>query len=255
MKTDRQTYRDSTRAAALAAGCDLCQLKYDGWWSRIEIMNGWVRFYSRTNRKFKEFCFADDSLQTILIGEHMQGTEWACDPTREGKTYLFDIWRYDGAALYDQPYSLRYRFLKLVMARLPDTFALVQNFPMSEADALWTGQVETGAFEGLVYRRKDSHVDAPLFREKNTYTTELQVIGFVEGMGQHTGRLGAIIGRTREGVEVRVGGGFTAQDREEIWFLKDRLMGKWFEVESRGKFESGSLRHPNFVRWRRDLDT
>jgi ATP-dependent DNA ligase len=252
MKLDRQDYKDSTRAEALAQGCDVCQLKYDGWWTRIEIKNGFVDFYSRTGRKFKSFCFADVELECILVGETMQGTQWSQDPTRVGRTFLFDIWKYDGVMLYGQEYVLRYRFLKLVMSRLPDSFSLVDNYPMSQADELWTGLVQTGAYEGLVYRRRKDFVDVTLLREKNVITRDLKAIGFIEGEGKHAGRLGAIRGETPEGVLVDVGGGFTDQQREEIWYLQDRLLGHYFEVEARAVFDSGSLRHPNFTRWRND---
>ena len=49
-----------------------------------------------------------------------------------------------------------------------------------------------------------------------------------------------------------VGGGFDDQQRAEIWNNQPLYLGKWFEIEARAKFESGSYRHPNFIRWRND---
>jgi ATP-dependent DNA ligase len=64
--------------------------------------------------------------------------------------------------------------------------------------------------------------------------------------------LGAIRAHTSSGVIIDVGGGFTDTQRREIWDNQDLYLGKPFEVEARARFESGSLRHPNFVRWRFD---
>lgn len=249
---DRQTYKDTDIQGARSVGCDLVQLKYDGWWSRIEISEGWVRFYSRTSRLFKEMQLTDRSLRCTLIGEHMQGTQWAQEPGRIGRTFLFDCWSWGDTKLADVSYRDRYRVLRLTPTYLPESFTVVQCFPMTRAEEIWTNYVATSQYEGLVYRRAADDLAATVYRQKQIITEDLVCDGFIEGMGKFAGTLGAIRAHTSDGVIIDVGGGFTDAQRREIWDNQDLYLNKPFEVEARARFESGSLRHPNFVRWRFD---
>lgn len=247
---ERQVYKDISHDDACKLGLEVIQLKYDGWWTFLEIKNGTMSFYSRTRRLFKSEPIADPTLDCCLVGEHMQGTQWSQSPDRLGKTFLFDAWRVNGQDLSLVPYADRYRILKAVHARLPSTFQLVQNYPMTSFPDLWALCDEGGGFEGLVYRMRRSVVPVCIFRNKRTFTTDLIVTDFLPGEGKYEGVLGAIRGTTPDGVTVDVGGGFEDEDRRMIWGERDFYMGKKFEVEYRKKFESGSLRHPNFKRWR-----
>lgn len=250
--TDRQSYKDCDIIAARSFGCDLVQLKYDGWWDRIVIENGWVRHFSRTARMFKEHQLADTTVKCVLIGEHMQGTQWSQQPGRLGRTYLFDAWSWNDTDLTDMPYRDRYRIARLAPSFLPSTYEAIQCYKIDEAPVLWNQHVETNQFEGLVFRRSPDPVSASVYRHKKTFTEDLLCEGFIEGLGKFAGTLGAIRATTKDGTSVDVGGGLTDQDRREIWDNQDLYIGRWFEVEARAKFESGSLRHPNFIRWRTD---
>jgi len=250
---DRQTYKDTDISGARSQGCDLVQLKYDGWWTRIEIASGWIRFYSRTARMFKELPFGDPDLRCTLIGEHMQGTQWAQEPGRIGRTFLFDCWHWADTNLADVPYRDRYRVLRLAPNILPSTFEVVTTYRISEAEVLWDNFVTRGDFEGLVFRRAHDDVGNSVYRQKRIITDDLVCDGFIEGMGKFAGTLGAIRAHTKDNVLIDVGGGFTDSQRREIWDNQDLYLGKTFEVEARARFESGSLRHPNFVRWKSDV--
>jgi ATP-dependent DNA ligase len=252
MLTDRQPYKDCDIAAARAHACDIAQLKYDGWWSRIDIANGYIRFYSRTQRLFKELVFDDHELSCVLLGEHMQGTQWSQAPGRIGRTYLFDCLKWGEVELTESSYRDRYRVLRLLPQRLPDTFELVPNFRMQDAEQIWEAQVATAHYEGMVFRRGTDPVSTTLYRNKRVFTEDLLCTGFVEGMGKFAGTLGAINAETADHVKVDVGGGLSDEDRREIWDNQSLYLNKWFEVEARAKFDSGSLRHPNFVKWRMD---
>jgi len=95
-------------------------------------------------------------------------------------------------------------------------------------------------------------------------TEDLRIIGAFKGE-PHTKYehcLGGLI-VDRNGVSVRVGGGFTDNEREEIWQLywQDlsntgnlKLIGRLIEVEFHEVTPDGSLRHPRFVRFRDDKD-
>lgn len=250
MQTDRQIYKDSSIAEAIAKRCDCVQLKWDGWWSRIELANGFARFYSRTNRLFKELELpAATDFNHVLIGEHMQGTQWSQEPGRLGRTIIFDCWMCGGQDVTEIDYRSRYSLAKSIVRQLPETFSLVDNWPIAHAEDLWIRHVD---YEGLVFRNSKETIAGTIYRHKRTVTEDLLCTGFIEGMGKFVGTLGAINGETTAGVKVDVGGGFDDQQRREIWENQSFYMGKWFEMEARMKFESGSFRHPNFIKWRMD---
>lgn len=251
-KIDRQPYRDGTLDEATKKHYDIVQLKYDGWWDRIEINDGLIQHYSQSGRLFKEQRIDDRALSCTLIGEHMIGTQWSQDPGRLGVTFLFDCWRWEQLDLKSLSYFDRYRVMRIAPTRLPETFKAVQCYKTAQRDELWSVQVESGAFEGLVYRRGCDDVTHTILREKRIITDELCCTGFEGGLGKFEDTLGAIIARTKDDVEIRVGGGFTDDERHQIWDARPFYLGRWFEVEARARFESGSLRHPNFVRWRLD---
>lgn len=94
-----------------------------------------------------------------------------------------------------------------------------------------------------------------LLKCKKFQSSDLQIIGFEEGAGKHTGTLGAIICEYKGG-EVRVGSGLTDEQRKEIWSCQHRYLNSIIEVnyfeetmDSTGKL---SLRFPTFKDFRPD---
>lgn len=254
MRTTAQDYRDADFATAKAAGCDTLQLKYDGWWVYLHLLDGRARVYSKSGRFLHDFPVLTDK-NIMLVGEYMWGTQWAQDPFRKGQFFLFDCWHYDGHRMHEVPYIDRFRLLKSIQASgvLSAKCELVKNYSIDSYNTVWNNEVVTGKYEGVVFRKKADLIDVTLLRQKATVTEDLCCEGFVEGEGKHAGRLGALVGRSRAGTIVQVGGGFTDADREHIWHNRPEFIHRWFEAEARAKFESGSLRHPNFLRWREDL--
>ncbi len=106
-----------------------------------------------------------------------------------------------------------------------------------------------------MFRKRLGTIEEPILRQKKMVTEDLTCIGFREGQGKYRSTLGALIGFTKEGVEVDVGGGLSDDERAQIWFNQNLYLGRVFEAEARAKFASGSLRHPNFIRWRDDKST
>lgn len=98
------------------------------------------------------------------------------------------------------------------------------------------------------YRRKRS---SDWQKKKNQETLDLRVIGVFEGTGKYTGQLGGII-VDHKGVEVRVGGGFTDQQRIDLW--ANHPTWRLAEVEFHEVTPDGSLRHPRFVCFRSDKE-
>lgn len=104
--------------------------------------------------------------------------------------------------------------------------------------------------DGL-YERKRSH---GFMKIKASASDDLTVISAFEGEGKHAGHLGGLvcqIGNTK----VRVGTGFTDRQRAEIWraYRRGSLAGRIAEIGFQYRTESGSLRHPRFIRWRDTL--
>lgn len=251
-KLDRQDYRDGNLFDATQANCDTIQLKYDGWWARIECQDGEARLYSRTQRLVHTEMI-DPLVYGTFVGEYMHGTQWAQKDTRKGKIFLFDCWATNGQSTEGFTYKERYSLIRTNLGLLGDKFRIVQNFPIARHDEIWNQFVTTGEYEGLVYRRSQGLVADTLWRQKRKVTKDLRVVGFEPGEGKHEGRLGALIGVTDGGVQISVGGGFDDSEREAIWQNRDIMLGRMFEIEGYAEFESGSLRHPQFVRWREDL--
>lgn len=100
------------------------------------------------------------------------------------------------------------------------------------------------------YSKKRSHAWLKL---KNEETEDLRVIGAFEGTGKYEGLLGGLI-VDRNGVEVRVGGGFSDQQRIDFWHNQDVVIGQLIEIEFHEITPDGSLRHPRFIRFRSDKD-
>lgn len=80
-------------------------------------------------------------------------------------------------------------------------------------------------------------------------TIELEVTGMVEGEGKCEGMLGALICRNEKGEEIRVGGGFTDEQRKDIWNMRKQITGLFAEVKVQDD-NVATARHPVFIRFR-----
>lgn len=97
--------------------------------------------------------------------------------------------------------------------------------------------------------------NAGILKIKRFYTMDLPVLRAVEGAGELAGTLGALIVGFN-GCEVGVGTGFTREERDELWFRRDKLPGALCEVKykeiSANKQGGQSLQFPSFVSLRPD---
>ena len=84
---------------------------------------------------------------------------------------------------------------------------------------------------------------------------ESALIGAEEGSGKYEGILGAII-IDFNGVEVNVGGGFSDEQRVDLWkmYHEGTLVGKVVEVWFHEVTPDKSMRHPRFKWFREDKD-
>ena len=82
-------------------------------------------------------------------------------------------------------------------------------------------------------------------------TADLKCVGFDEGTGKNKGKLGAIIVEYKS-VRVRVGTGFSDEDRVKIWNRPQDYLGETAEIEYKKESKFGALRQPVFKCWRWD---
>lgn len=113
--------------------------------------------------------------------------------------------------------------------------------------------VEENKYEGLMLNTADGLYEAKrtdaLLKIKKFKTADLLCMALEEGSGQFEGMLGAILVEYKGNI-VRVGSGFTIEDRKYFWENKDEITGKICEIqffeESKDKNGNVSLRFPVF---------
>ncbi len=186
----------------------------------------------------------------------MYGSEWSKKENRSGKLFLFDCIELSSQDLRNIPYYQRHEHLRLAKleSRLPEHWSLVANYPTLQLNSIWSNLVETNKFEGVVFRHPLETWHTEVLRAKATLTVDLRVIDFEPGKttGRHSTTLGALVAVDAKGVQHSVGGGLTDKLRRDIWDNKELYRGRVFICECKKIFDSGKLRHPNFVGWHPD---
>jgi DNA ligase 1 len=69
------------------------------------------------------------------------------------------------------------------------------------------------------------------------------------------GRLGAMVCKTRDGVEFRIGTGFVASQRQELWDTRSSLVGKLVKYKHFPIGAKTAPRFPVFLGFRSEIDT
>jgi DNA ligase-1 len=86
---------------------------------------------------------------------------------------------------------------------------------------------------------------------KAFHDADLKIKSLEEGTGKHVGKLGSVTVEFN-GVDVRVGSGFSDEQRDEVWRDPDGFVGRMIEVRYQEVTPDGSLRFPTFVCFRND---
>lgn len=90
-----------------------------------------------------------------------------------------------------------------------------------------------------------------IMKVKKFLDVDLPILGLEEGTGRHQNKLGAV--RVNyNGVDVKVGSGFSDEERELVWDDQDSFMNRIIEVRYQEVTPDGSLRFPTFVCFRND---
>lgn len=107
-------------------------------------------------------------------------------------------------------------------------------------------------FEGLIIKDLKGTYDfdrtASWMKVKPSDTVDVEITGYYLGSKgtKNEHRLGGFT-FMYDGVESRVGGGFSDPQRDEFWEKRDEMVGAIIEVEFMEKTDKGATRHCNFI--------
>ena len=195
---------------------------------------------------------------------------WFADAAQQHGVFTFDCEAVSGADFYDAVGAVRssepakdaflwlldlpddvgtYRERRALMAKFcfSDSVRLVESFMGITPNDAFRRFVSQG-FEGAMV--KDA--DAPYMQGKRSNAwlkvkavdaEDCPVVSVHEGEGRLTGTMGHVVVENN-GRLVRVGGGFTDEQRATIWANRDTVIGSWLEVTFQSKTPDGSMRHP-----------
>lgn len=195
---------------------------------------------------------------------------WFADIAQQHGVFTFDCEAVSGADFYDAVGAIRssepakdaflwlldlpddvgtYRERRSLMAKFcfSDSVRLVESFMGISPNDAFRRFVSQG-FEGAMV--KDA--DAPYTQGKRSNAwlkvkavdaEDCPVVSVHEGEGRLAGTMGHVVVENN-GRLVRVGGGFTDEQRSAIWANRDTVIGSWLEVTFQSKTPDGSMRHP-----------
>lgn len=163
-------------------------------------------------------------------------------------------------------YRERRHALIAVRATLPE------RSPVSILPVLYSGTDQSKIdeyLEQMVREDKEGlmvNLDVPyrckrhngVLKVKRFYTMDLPIIGWERGSGRLSDTLGAFVLEYKGG-EVKVGSGFTDEQRAEFWENRESLLGtlcevKYKEISSDKNTGAESLQFPVFISLRKDKD-
>lgn len=245
---------------------DWCwQLKADGIWGKVLITADFKCTVTSKTGQVKETFETDRVLEglsrgpIVLVAEYMYGTQWSKKKDREGMIYVFDCLVVDGEDISGWPYLDRVKKAAGIVAELGWRFEMVKSCSIDVLGQAWLQIERTREYEGIVLRKRRDPYQAIIYKLKTEIEDDYVISGFYEGEpgGKHEGRLG--------GVEVsqfdadgilrkvmNVGGGFSDKLRSDIWQDKAEYYLRVIKCKGKARFDSGALRHPNFVCFRDD---
>ena len=110
-------------------------------------------------------------------------------------------------------------------------------------------------YEGAMVKTIDSPYQFgrsyDVMKVKEFHDVDKHIIGLEEGTGRHQNKLGAVKVNYK-GVDVRVGSGFSDEERAMIWENQANFIDRVIEVRYQEVTPDGSLRFPTFVCFRND---
>lgn len=179
-------------------------------------------------------------------------------------------------------YPYEDRIMDLEKLKLPDFVKIVIPIECNNMEQLEKYEAEQVAlgYEGICYRTSNSPYkygrstvnEQWLVKMKRMQTSEARIIGMDEEMGNNNpvsyndlgyaersshqenmvgkGRLGALIVRNYDNVEFRIGTGFDAAQRQQIWHERSALLGAIVTYKHQPHGEKDAPRIPVFMGFR-----
>lgn len=136
-----------------------------------------------------------------------------------------------------------------------------QLCPSLEAAMQWTKEIWANGGEGSVLCNPNGVFmggkrNAEKVRIKQGESHDLMVTGIFEGTGKYTGMLGGIFCRFRDGMELRVGSGFSDSERREFFDRPELIIGLIAQIDAMRGSSKGKLREPRYKgkRWDTEAD-
>ena len=251
----------------------LVQPKFDGL-RCIMIFDGSGEVLSRNGRPLYNLDHIYKQLELhakgfVLDGEAM-GVDWneSASVIRASKTkkaskqlkfHVFDIMTLEEWKMQKSNYPLyeRKHLLEKQIPKLPDVIQ-VPSYKVETLTEAWeyAKKFLDKGYEGAVAKKISTYYEwgrSPVWLKlKFEEDYDVEIVEFYEGTGKHQGRLGGFICKMPNGQNVRIGGGYNDEEREEFWKNRKTMIGKTIEVKGQSLTKDGSLRFPVFMRLRED---
>ena len=253
--------------------------KYDGLRCICIIdEKGYITFQSRNGKELFNLDHIkqqlhDSGLKSVMLDGEAMGDNWndSISVMHSSKTeqddpttisfYIFDMISLDEWAFHTPIFPWSVRKQKLFDSGL-DKCENIQIAPSIKCEDF--KQTETQfrtwrneGYEGAVL--KDVNALYPFKRTKEwtkwkeVYDCDIPIVEALIGTGKNKNKLGAFL-CDFNGVMVKVGSGYSDQQREEFWEKREHMIGTIIEVQYQEITKDGSLRFPVFLRTRLDKE-
>lgn len=140
------------------------------------------------------------------------------------------------------------KYLNIVEHRLVNSEKDIEDYFARYIDLGYEGAVIKETYSYYEFSRSNIWLKIKKFKEK-----DLEIVGYFEGKGEIEGMLGGFI-VDNNGIEVKVGSGFSQAERINFWNKKEELIGTTVEIKYFTETKDGSLQFPVFLRLRPDKD-
>jgi DNA ligase-1 len=143
-------------------------------------------------------------------------------------------------------YAQRRELMAKFMLRVGEVTLVPSFFNLAPNDAF--RRFVSQGFEGAMV--KDTSAPYSQGKRSNAWlkvkavdSEDCPIVSVHEGKGRLAGTMGHVV--VEHGTRlVRVGGGFTDEQRRQIWENRDTVIGSWLEVSFQNMTPEGSFRHP-----------
>ncbi|MGF1683844.1 DNA ligase [Photobacterium minamisatsumaniensis] len=206
---------------------------------------GWFTANFPKNRSFEgELWLGRDQFQAlskIVLDDVPSDELW-----RKVTFHVFDSSSIKG------PFKIRYQALSQQIPTLESPYIhVILQQQIASLDALLKllDEVEKQGGEGLMLQHQANDYRSGktdgFFKLKNYHDSEATVIGYVEGEGKYTGKLGSVWVLTANNIKFKIGSGFSDAERES-----PPPLGSIIQFRHNGFTDSGIPRFARYIRMR-----